>query len=82
MINDESIPENNEAGEEKKGLGPEELIEKLQALAEHLLGKRNEAILFRSACGVERRWKEDQASFNGIDSDRSSKSILGRPHKR
>jgi hypothetical protein len=38
--------------------------ERLQALAESLLKKRDEAVRFRAGSGVERRWREDQRAFD------------------
>jgi hypothetical protein len=40
---------------------------RLRALAANLLEKRDEAIKHRKASGVERRWREDQAAFDGED---------------
>uniref|UniRef100_A0A6M3K659 Putative portal protein n=1 Tax=viral metagenome TaxID=1070528 RepID=A0A6M3K659_9ZZZZ len=40
---------------------------RLEALAESLLKKRDEAVLFRAASGVERRWKEDQEVYDRFD---------------
>lgn len=45
----------------------EELDQRLAALAENLLTKRDEAVQARAASGVERRWREDQAAFEGMD---------------
>jgi len=42
------------------------LIEKL---ANSLLQRRDEAVAFRAASGIERRWREDEALFNGFDPD-------------
>jgi hypothetical protein len=46
---------------------PERLDERLQRLADSLLKKRDEAIEGRAASGIERRWREDQAVFEGRD---------------
>jgi hypothetical protein len=49
-------------------------MEKLEAaeiidnLASTILSRRDEAIRHRAASGVERRWLEDEASFDGMDS--------------
>ena len=39
----------------------------LQALADSILRRRDEAVEARAASGVERRWREDQALFDGLD---------------
>lgn len=39
----------------------------LNRLATSLLQKRDEAVAFRAASGVERRWREDEALFDGTD---------------
>lgn len=39
----------------------------LNKLASSLLHKRDAAIAFRAASGVERRWREDEAIFDGFD---------------
>lgn len=38
----------------------------LRALAESILEKRDEAVSFRAASGVERQWREDQNAFDGM----------------
>jgi hypothetical protein len=40
---------------------------RLVNLAEALLAKRDEAVRFRAASGVELRWKQDQQAFDGLD---------------
>ena len=52
-----------------------ERIRLIEALAESLLGRRNEAIEARAASGVERRWREDQKTFDGLDQD-ATKSMI------
>lgn len=39
----------------------------LDALAASILKKRDEAVEFRAASGVERRWREDEKAFDGMD---------------
>jgi len=41
--------------------------ERIEALAESLLTKRDEAIAGRAATGIERTWREDQRAFEGLD---------------
>ena len=43
------------------------LTAKLEDLAKNLLKKRDEAVAFRAASGVERRWLEDTKAFDGLD---------------
>jgi hypothetical protein len=52
---------------EDEGVAEQQRRETLYALAESLLKKRDEAIEGRSASGVERRWREDQDAFDGLD---------------
>lgn len=40
---------------------------RIEAFAEGLLKKRAEAVEYRSASGVERRWEEDGIIFDGLD---------------
>jgi len=47
----------------------------IEALAESLLSKRNEAIEAKAASGVTRRWQEDEKTFNGLDSSTRGKMI-------
>lgn len=46
---------------------PDLMEMRLQALAEQLLAKRKEAIEGRAASGVERRWREDEKAFDGLE---------------
>jgi hypothetical protein len=47
--------------------------ERLNSLAETLLRKRDEAVMFRSSSGIERIWREDEQAFDTLDeSDRNS----------
>ena len=46
----------------------EEPNERVDALASAILSRRDEAIKHRAASGVERRWREDEAAFDGLDS--------------
>jgi hypothetical protein len=41
--------------------------EKLRQIAEALLTKRDEAIAYRASSGVERRWREDEAIYEGME---------------
>ena len=52
-----------------------ERMQLIGALSESLLSKRNEAIEFRAASGVERRWREDEQTFDGIESGSPQKMI-------
>jgi len=54
----------------------ESLMRKAEALAESLLKKRNEAIEGRAASGVERRWREDEDVFNGMDGSNQSSRMI------
>lgn len=45
----------------------DEMDERLQRFAESLLRKRDEAVSFRASSGVERRWREAQRAFDGVD---------------
>lgn len=49
---------------------------RLNALAEKLLSKRDEAVLFRSSSGVEKRWREDEATFDASITDASHQSSM------
>lgn len=40
--------------------------ERLQALAESLIKQRDEAIKYRAASGIERRWREDEETYNSV----------------
>ena len=45
----------------------EETTEIIDNLASAILSRRDEAIRHRAASGVERRWLEDEAAFDGMD---------------
>ena len=47
----------------------------LEALAETLLTKRDEAVEFRASSGVERRWREDENMFDGLGEEGSARMI-------
>jgi hypothetical protein len=51
------------------------MAEKLQALATTLLAKRKEAIEGRAASGVERRWREDEKAFDGLEMNQQQSMI-------
>lgn len=55
--------------ENREGINAEQAdrMRRLEALAESLLTKRNEAVEGRVNSGVERRWREDEAAFDGMD---------------
>jgi hypothetical protein len=44
--------------------------------ANSLLKKRDEAVAHRAASGVEKRWREDQDLFEGVDENTKSSSML------
>lgn len=52
-----------------------ELDSSLYALCSSLLKKRDEAVEFRAASGVERRWREDEELFDGADPGRGNSMI-------
>ncbi len=56
----------DESGEEQER-AEEERKQSLVAFAQNILDRRKEAIEARSASGVERRWREDQDAFDGLD---------------
>lgn len=45
---------------------------RLRALAESLLKKRDEAVMFRASSGIERQWREDEKTFNSITEDQKT----------
>ncbi|HUX46621.1 MAG TPA: hypothetical protein VMV58_01285 [Desulfosporosinus sp.] len=59
--------EDSENTDDTGDLKDGESIRRLESLAESLLSKRQEAIEFRAASGIERRWREDEDAFDGID---------------
>lgn len=52
---------------DKKTESQEERRRIIDALSQSLLKKRDEAVIYRNSSGVERRWREDQAAFEGED---------------
>ena len=48
---------------------------KLQALAESLLKKRDDAVMHRAASGTERQWREDEKTFNSLSEDQKTAMI-------
>ena len=54
----------------------DELDARLERMAGVLLPKRDEAVQYRSASGVERRWREDQNAFEGLDSTNSRNAMI------
>ena len=56
---------------------PDEQIQgRIQALCSSLLRKRDEAVEFRAASGVERRWREDENLFDGLDPSQQGLSMI------
>ena len=51
-------------------------LDLLESLANSLLRKRDEAVTFRAASGIERRWREDEALFDGFDPDDTTGSSM------
>ena len=54
----------------------EEFDARIDALAESLLKKRDEAIAHRAASGIERQWREAQRAYEGLDGSQSKTSML------
>lgn len=52
------------------------LDERMKRLAEGLLKKRDEAVAHRSASGIERKWREAQRAFDGIDGTSGKADML------
>jgi hypothetical protein len=48
----------------------------IQALCSSLLRKRDEAVEFRAASGVERRWREDENLFDGLDPSQAGRGMM------
>jgi hypothetical protein len=65
MIEDEEVPDD---------IDQEMMDAKIEAFAEAILSKRSEAIEFRAACGVEKRWKvsERLIDYASDETDRAS----------
>lgn len=59
---DEYIDEIQEEDPEKLAV-----MQAVESLAESLLQKRDEAVEFRAASGIERQWREDEDAFDGMD---------------
>lgn len=54
----------------------EDMDEHLQSLATSILKKRDDAIEARASCGIERKWREAQRAFDGIDGTVSKTDML------
>jgi hypothetical protein len=50
--------------------------QRLVRMAEALLKKRDEAVAYRAASGLERRWREDEEAFDGIDETTRRNSMV------
>jgi hypothetical protein len=46
--------------------------DRLRALAESLLKKRDDAVIFRASSGIERQWREDEKTFNSLTEDQKT----------
>jgi len=68
--NDVELPESG--GQAQR----DEMRRSIEALASSLLKKRDAAIQFKTASGVERRWMEDEASFDGMDALQSGRKRM------
>ena len=71
-------PDSMDAGSPEK---PQESTDKermkiIMDLSASLLGKRDIAVEGRAASGVERRWIEDENSFDGMDANNSRRPML------
>jgi hypothetical protein len=53
-----------------------EVMAVIETLASNLLKKRNEAVEFRAASGIERMWREDDESFDGGDGYTNSRNMI------
>jgi hypothetical protein len=72
------MPESGKKEEPQKSPEVQESSEQfrlLEALAAGLLKKRDKAIEARASSGVERRWREDQILFDGLDSSGPNEMI-------
>ena len=67
MIEEEAVPDEIEQ---------EVMDSKIEAFAEAILAKRSEAIEFRAACGVERRWKISENLIDYADEKGDRVSML------
>lgn len=54
----------------------EHAMKMLENLAEVLLAKRDEAVMHRASSGVERRWREDEIAFDGMDGPTPSPDMI------
>ena len=59
--------------EQEQEQGPRSAVE---ILAASILEKRNVAVYHRAATGVERRWLEDEAALDGLDSNSAKKPMV------
>lgn len=65
-----------QAGEGGEKQARSEQRQRLNALAQSLLKKRDEAVLYRSTSGVEKRWREDEAAFDAGVTDSGHQSSM------
>lgn len=65
-------PADQEQGQDERG---DEVRRRLQALAENLMRKRDEAIAHRAASGVERRWRQDEEAFDSLTEQQKTEMI-------
>lgn len=70
------IDDQEEYTEEIDQEAAERKREAMFAFASSLLRKRDEAVEGRAACGVERRWREDQDLFEGVDAASKAASMI------
>ena len=54
----------------------ENTTEQIDRLSSAILGRRDAAVRHREASGVERRWREDETAFDGLDSSDSGGSMV------
>lgn len=52
---------------EEAGDGDEQGGMQIRAFTDTIMEKRQEAVEGRAACGIERRWREDEWAFDGLD---------------
>lgn len=51
-------------------------LQQIQNLAESLLKKRDEAVAGRATSGIERRWREDEKAFDGLDETNTNPGMI------
>ena len=70
------MEEHAEETEEDEEKTKAEKLRIIETLAESLLKKRDEAVEGRASSGVERRWREDQEAFDGLDATNKSSNMI------